>query len=635
MVGWYDEFNGVIPWYLNIIKFNGYDFFHLYAGGVSSKQTYLEGNEALSLIKIIFEHLDSWAANFLFRVLGYTLGIFSLYYFIRKTANLPETQALCLSMAGFAINFIPYGWMLASMGYGFFGIIVFCYYYFYINKFNIVNTIIPLLCFILVSATTPPVFLYAQLGYFCLAFSIISQKNLHPNNSYRGFLIFSLLLFETSNWILGLYYSTIQTQNFTSRMIDPMAIFNGLNALDMLLKISHEQLLELIKFIKREPHYLLLLLYLLTFFLLIFTKRYLLFLKLILILFLLPLFFEIISKLLKIPLLKQFQFHTLWEVHSLILVLIIANTMKDISLAWFKRSIYLSVLVSSFGAFWMMTAVTLENLNLYGGGGVFFHYQSLANLNTKGDLGRVISNAYLNPTVPNFYGIDTFDGVPHIAAKLRVDYDAFSLKNNSTPKSTVNHAWRIYPTFPEGYNIDLFSMANVTHLVSKAPVNDDRFSLVEFQSGRTSHDYLFFSLFRKISLVPDIYIYKLKQKPWPIVFTPTRIYPYNSLDYDFKYFDQLKNLKFGEILVLNSDNFQNKDMETSFKSLPYIRTKKGYEISNINNSKFVVINTVFTPYWKGMCDGNNVELSPANGIMILAKIPEKCHTLELTYDTSY
>lgn len=633
MVGWYDEYNAVIPWYLNILNYNDYQFLHGYAGGASSKQAYLEGNEEISLIRFLFEYFDFWIGNTLFRVAGYTLGIYSLYYLIRESTKLSQIQALNLSSAGFIINFIPYGWMLASMGYGFFGIIIFTYYYFDVNRFTKTSIVIPLCSFIIVSVTTPPVFLFAQLGYFCLAYSFLFNKSLNPKNSYRIFLIFSLILIEMLNWLEGIYFSTIQTQNFTARLIDPLNAINGLSYAEIITKITLDQIVEFLKFIQRDPHYLLLIIYLLSISILIYLKKYTYLLKIIFVFFALPLIFEITSKLAHIPLLAQFQFHTLWEVHSLILVLIIATNINEISLKWKKNVIYLLVIFSSVLAFEKMTVVTLDNLNLYGGGGTFFHYQSLANLKINGSPGRVVSNGYLNPHIPNLYGLDTFDGVPHISPKLRVDFDAYALKVDSNANSSVNHAWRIYPTFPKGYHIELFSMANVTHLISKFPIIDDRFLLLEYEKGKTTHDYSLLKYFKEINLAPDIYIYKLIQMPWPLAFTPKKIIPSHSINYDFEYFNQIKKLNFGEVLVLNTNNIDS-EVETSYyRALSYIKTKNGYLINQINDSKFVVINTVYTPYWKGKCNGNKVELFPANGIMMIAHIPNKCKTLELTYET--
>jgi hypothetical protein len=633
MVGWYDEYNAVIPWYLNLIKYEELSFLHHYSGGASSKQTYLEGNENLSLIKFGFKYFDLWIVNAFLRILGYTLGIFSFYYFIYSYFKLSRIHALILAAAGFLINFIPYGWMLASLGYGFFGIIVFYYYYFYVNTFNKFSLIIPLISFTIVSVTTPPVFLFAHLVYFIIALSILKRDNFLPNSSYRLFLVFLILFCETANWIMGIYYSSVQTQTFTARLIDSTIPYFNLSFIQIVLKIFHSHILVFTAFIKRDPQYFLLLLYFFSFLLTFLKEKFSNLFYLIIVLFALPLFFEIFSKVFRIPLFSSFQFATLWEVHSLILILVIAMHLNKIKNYFLKNLICSLIALASIISFILMTIVTFKDLNLYGGAGTFFHYQSLARLKQNHFVERVISNGHLNPNIPNLYDISTFDGVPHVYPKLRVDFDAFALKKESSSNSTANHAWRVYPTFPDGYNINLFSMAGVSHLISKSLIEDKRFLLIEYEKGKTTHDYFFLKYFPEISLIPDIFIYKFNQDPWPIIFKPSKIIASNSSNYDFEYFNQIKNLSIGEVLLLNSEINNLKGVLTKYEPLTYIKTNSGYRISNVNNSSFVVINTVFTPYWNGYCDGNKVKLFPANGIMMIATLPNQCSTLDLRYET--
>lgn len=654
MIGWYDEMSGTVPWYI-ALKNDGYQssFLFGYSGGAGTAQAYLEGTELFSLYSLLLKYFDFWIANLTYRLIGFAFSIIGVYLFLKRAYQTSPLLALAGALSAIFVNFIPYGWMAASVGWSI-GVTAWISILIIESKsINVYYLCGIIFVSILGAVTTPPVFLPIFLLYFLACFPFVFPELIKNKNFYyRVLLVFSLFsLIQLANWGSGIYTAVIQPQVYSARILE---YANAAAVGDTVFKVfvdTLKQQIEVFKlFIGREPNQYLMSLYLLGFFSSIVTGRKIKFVILAGYLFFLPYFVEVLAKVMHLRLLEFFQWNTLWEMQSLILSTFIVGTLyfkpppkcdkqrignaKLVLIIKYATACALFI-ISALSIF-SLTKVTLLNLNAFGGAGIMTEYRLLTDFKNNGDYFRVISSNGFDSSIPTYYGIYTYDGLLHNSPLRRNRFNGLLV--HEPAQQSTNTGWQVFGKAPKNVNLQMLSVAGVSHIISKEPIDDKRLTLVGHQAGSTLLNlkvpsYYWTLAKSDINVLPSVYIYRINHDVWPLVVNAKTLVFSKHDSYSEEFHEDLKALKIGVAIVANDDAREKFSLTSNSKDITskYSLVNGTLRIPSNGMGEFKIINLVYTPYWKASCDGKPVTIYPVNGIMMGLPLPVDCQTAEILY----
>lgn len=328
-LGWFDEFNAIIPWYFtkSIINKNAEGFFHGYVGGNGSAFVSVLGNEKISLYRLLIQYFDIWVAGILIRAGGFILFFSGMYIFIRKVfQHSTPFYALSTSLFSVFVNYVPYGWTIGGLGW-IFGIISWYCIIFFVDFKNIyIPYVLALLFSMIASITTPPIFLLPFLIYTFLFFiSTHYKKNIFTIRTFLKWSIIWLLLliFIFANWIDALRHILIDGAEFSARvhgvLSDRTMIDGNMDFLYNLIQLVKSNVFNFVLTVIRKPHSLLLVGYIFISLYVIQTKAYKSFLIFACYVFFIPMLLDTFFKLLEINFFSTYRWETLWLLQPILI----------------------------------------------------------------------------------------------------------------------------------------------------------------------------------------------------------------------------------------------------------------------------------------------------------------------------
>lgn len=655
MLGWYDEFNGTIPWYfaLDHLKQSG-GFMHGYAGGVSAAQGYLVGTELVSMYRILLRVADLWIATLTFRLLGMLVSVAGLYFAARELFGAPRLLALSAGLCGILVNFVPYGWMAAAAGWcpGLAAWMLIALFGSFSQEWR--RYLLATAVSVVAAITSPPVFLlpFVGLSYLCFRPLIARGKGSKLRVFLRDAGILAILtVILTVNWAPGLYTAVLKTQAFSARLLqfDPAnSSTDGLFGLTRNIISSDLQIFQL--FLWRQPQPLLIGLYAAAILLSVRRKAWWIGAQFAILIFVLPVALHVIASSLQLPILSKYKWDTLWEMQSVLLVLYFcflnngARAERGASkkagvLNAFLRStdspFLLSICLLAFVAvaIYQLTQVTMINLTRFGGGGVTHRYENFGLLAQGRGRFRTISAGRFVAPIPTYYGVDTFDGLVHTYPVRRSYFVAYAMHEPAI--DNLNTSWHVFYEFPHGYDLKMFRLANIRYLVTSHPTSHPELRLLAAEPARHATG-LGRAIAGNVTLTGPAYFYELSDPIWPRVFAATdlRVSPHGIEEKPF--YDGLDNLNIGQIVVAKDDEalipksmIFNKDLK-----IDYTLTEQGIQLRLSPGGGIVVVNEVYTPYWHAECAGAELPVFPVNGIMMAVSVPKSCSSATMVYRIS-
>jgi hypothetical protein len=112
-LGWYDEYDAIIPWYLVKSNMqNSHGFLHGYAGGTGGDFGFEWGNEYYSLYRYLLTTISVWKANLIFRFFGFAFLLSGMYFLCTKLHQINRLSAFAIAMFAVFVNYIQFGWTL-------------------------------------------------------------------------------------------------------------------------------------------------------------------------------------------------------------------------------------------------------------------------------------------------------------------------------------------------------------------------------------------------------------------------------------------------------------------------------------------------------------------------------------------
>lgn len=299
---------------------------------------------------------------------------------------------------------------------------------------------------------------------------------------------------------------------------------------------------------------------------------------------------------------------------------------------------FVCMLLSLFGGYYLIETTLLE-LHVTSGLGATKLYDGLKRLQHTKDTFRFVSIGYM-PTIPLFYGLDTFDGFIHNSAYRRNYFIAYAIYDPAVDKL---HTHTHFFFSPDALDFNMFKMANIGYIFSDNPISNHNFTLIEQSNPIYINDIDYplknyiSSKFKDLRLVNPSYIYSL-EGVWPRIFTAKSIKNSSYSLRDKRFYKELKKLSIGELLVAKEDISENTANQISIKPLlitSYTLNEKGAEINLTSQTAGVIVfNQVFTPFWSASCDtgGKKMTVFPVNGIMMATQVPKGCNKVLFEYN---
>lgn len=294
-----------------------------------------------------------------------------------------------------------------------------------------------------------------------------------------------------------------------------------------------------------------------------------------------------------------------------------------------KNFITLLICIASILGATINTSIALDELDERGGHFTKEAYSDiLNNLDDKQDV-RVITNNYNPPpSLPLYYGLNTFDGVK-FSSGLRRAYFFKILGDNAgihTHRHVINFS-------NEELNIKLLQAVNVGYILSNTPIKNEMLLLISKIDGTRLGDIDEYKFFPKdlssIFVSKELYVYELDDY-WPLVFASTALHSSFSFQEKNFYEDILSRDSY--LSVFSSEDIKDFNIPKKKFSIAkiesYNKTISGLNIQLIKEG-LVTINIEFNNRWKASCNGRNLEIYPSNGIMMSVDAPKGCKNIEL------
>lgn len=222
-IGWYDEFDAIIPWYyVTSAMPEPIGFLHGYAGGTGSAMGFFYANESIALYRGMTDLFGLWLGQLLFRFTALLLIFLGCYIFIRKVFQLPGLLAFCTSAYVVLGGYHTLGWTIGGLGgWDIAGVVFFCLcavYPFTDNKKRIM-AFLPV-CALTTITCAPQFFIpiICYVGLFVLLLPSFRQFfNIAHLSLYCG-VFFVFLLLIALNWG-DAYHSVVTAKEFSARLL--------------------------------------------------------------------------------------------------------------------------------------------------------------------------------------------------------------------------------------------------------------------------------------------------------------------------------------------------------------------------------------------------------------------------------
>jgi hypothetical protein len=249
---------------------------------------------------------------------------------------------------------------------------------------------------------------------------------------------------------------------------------------------------------------------------------------------------------------------------------------------------------------------------------------------------RVISNGYLpksflGPMNEKF----SFDGIrPNSSIERVIFFRNFLYQNFDGPvhptKQYVMNSYSI-----DNLNINALNMANISYAFNqKLGVPKDATVIKKFESTRIHDIYpkWILSYIQDVKISPEFSLLNLNNKPWGFLFKPTNIKLYVDRGIDSDYLQNLKELKFREVLLPMGFVDYAKVSSNSPSSITLKFLPNGMSVEGDISRQLLILN--FEPFYgmRAECNGVSILYTRVNLIQTAFYVPEDCKAVSFLYE---
>lgn len=657
-IGWYDEYDAIIPYSILAALNPLSKFDHTIAGGAQIETLQFATNHMFSLFEMLIRAIGPQWAALLYRFLGHLVLYLGAYQTMRHlfgTRQLPAIVGALIVVFG---TVYPYGWVLGGYGWTI-GVVTWCGILVF-GRMSVAQRLLAALVLgiLTVSASHPFTFVAWVAFYLPLLWILLPERliSLLQRSALPGFLVAAIAVL--GSWRTFSTFAVTQGESARYRGIDSLASFEA--SFGASVGPQSETLWEAIRLSTLYFYNFALsglglfrLLsggslngYPLTFvffiggmfgavWLGVYERQWRYLVGLLAILGLVYVL-SVMALLVEVPLLSNFSWYTvynvIWPVIGVIWALLaqaILDRRKRILTTVSSTALALCALVSCAS----MAQISLGTVHAYGGWAVMNNYPLLRDIAVSEPLTRVASTptGWPNAIIAPFNGLAAIDGQRPSYTWRRSAYWYLTL--NRTPATSWNPNYQTLGTNLADINEDALRMSNVGYLLStSADLPGHRQVAAQpsrplLESGLPGAEVLG-RLLPGFEVLPPIYVYAV-DKAWDRVFVPTAIEMSPARDTQVEYYAALRDLPHHSILVPeNGPDWLGAVVgKNSLAVIEAEANDQGLDVVTNGSPGLLIYNQEYSARWTASCEDQSLPIAPVNGMMMATEIPSGCTTV--------
>ncbi|MGH1418067.1 MAG: hypothetical protein ACRBCJ_04345 [Hyphomicrobiaceae bacterium] len=662
-IGWYDEYDAVIPYYLlRVASLSPLDFAHGYAGGTRVNAPLPDiGNGYVDFYLILIQWVGPELGSFLYRFLQMGLLYLGMFRMARQFFIASVPASAVAGLVGVFASVYPYAWVLG--GYGWNWTLMVWAPLLFLSGIRPMSRMLFGFVYGAIAATTVTIgFFLPCLVLYCFVVTLFLRLPIYSIvlRNLSAILLIGVLLIWNNIPMLNLVMESWDQSSRFLRVTSPNALtslFGGppvpgptlFESLQQVWKVFSLTLLRGLEVLNGHrtwqgfPFTVIFTAFAIAASIwLTLTRRSLLYILVLLVPTAGIAVLTFIGTAFRFPVISSYRWDILYLCLPFIYGFIFAMFIDDMDKTC-KAGRYISrvsaffLLGMTFVSVGGLSARAMDDLDAYGGWATLGHYSELAKFAEKAPLTRAGSMpAYKpKPYLGLNYGLDVIDGVRRDFTWRRVAFwfESLPLKSKS---SWHTHRHTLGKKLDE-INLDTLRITNTGLLLSTDSLESDAVTLVLALDGLrlkdmpSSYHQLLSKLLPRTQLVPPLYVYRL-DNTWDRVFAPVELRLAEMNDFDLSYFGKLSTLPRHSLFIpQNAPNWLRKAALGGLKVRSVVKTRYGIRITTNGDEGQLVYNQEYTKSWQAHCGKTLLPLSPVNAMQMVVQIPQGCSLVMFRY----
>lgn len=648
-IGWYDEYDGIIQFYLTAAAAPSLaTFAHGYAGGSGIGDVFPDiGNAVYDLYFLLIRSIGPELASFVYRLLGSLILYLGIFVSAQTLVKASFAAAVTAGLVAVFCTVYPYGWVLGGYGWDL-SLMVWLPVLFLSRLGWIWRVILAAVLAAIIAGTTTIVFFVPFAIFYTFLAVYFVEGRVWPTlvRSAASVAVLALVAgLLTLNTTLTLVASLKESGRYQAitgpralaaafsggpvPSLDLLSVFgegmNGifLRGLNVLIGrplsgfpptvIFTILAIAAVIWLARSQH----------------GARYLI-----------CLFGPValvggltfLGGTVEIPFISAFRWDTLYVCIAVLFALVFAvfqanatNRAARLACLVAGPALLLSVVISAGS----MAQRSIVELDAYGGWATLSAYPQLAGLAQADPLARAASlPAYQpKPLLGPHYGLDVVDGMRGNFTWRRTGFWFETLP--TTPNSAWHTHRQVLGRGLGDINLDALRMIGGQYLMSPTVLDGPGLSVTAQLPGLRLADLggpysLLRKVFPKLSLAPTLSVYRLGGA-WDRAFSPADLKATTVSDFDLEYFTQLRSLPRHTILIpTNAPDWLKNDDPGHLTIEAATKTASGMEIRTGGEGGLLVYNQEPVAGWRATCENTALSITPINAMMMAVQVPAGC-----------